>query len=109
MTINEYQKICTETAVYPEQNTVIGLTYVTLGLASEAGEVAGVMKKFYRGDFYRDEFEAKMLSELGDVAWYLAQAATELGISLSHIFGANVEKLQMRKERGVIKGSGDDR
>ena len=55
----------------------------------------------------KDADEVK--KELGDVLWYLANLANDLGYSLSEIAENNIEKLESRKERGVIQGSGDNR
>lgn len=98
-----YQDFTDETAIYPEEK---GLEYVALGLASEAGEFAGKVKKMIRDNKY--DLDA-MVAELGDVLWYVARAAAELDLHLSDIAQENVEKLKSRMERGKLKGSGDDR
>lgn len=41
--------------------------------------------------------------------WYVAGLADTLGYKLSDVAGGNVDKLSSRKERGVLKGSGDNR
>ena len=51
----------------------------------------------------------ELKKELGDVLWYVAQLATELGLSLRDIAGANIEKLRSRMDRGKLGGSGDNR
>jgi len=51
----------------------------------------------------------EIAKELGDVLWYLAQMASELGASLEDVARGNIEKLRSRKERGMISGSGDNR
>lgn len=87
------------------------IVYPTLGLANEAGEVAGKVKKLFRdkgGQIGEADREA-LKQELGDVLWYLAQIATELGLSLQEIAEANLDKLFSRLERGQIKGEGDNR
>lgn len=53
----------------------------------------------------RDE----LVKELGDEMWYCAAKATELGVTLEEVCQTNIEKLASRQERGVIKGSGDER
>jgi NTP pyrophosphatase (non-canonical NTP hydrolase) len=50
-----------------------------------------------------------MGKELGDVLWYVAQVATELGLDLDAIAEGNIEKLLSRQRRGVLSGSGDNR
>jgi len=87
------------------------IVYPTLGLANEAGEVAGKVKKIFRdkGGAISDEDRAALKSELGDVLWYLAQICTELDLSLDEVAAANLEKLFSRLERGEIGGEGDTR
>ena len=48
-------------------------------------------------------------SEAGDCFWYLVMMLKELGLNPSDILQQNIDKLQSRKERNVIKGSGDNR
>ena len=103
MNFKEYQKKAVEFAIYPEAYKVI---YPTLGLCGEAGEVAEKVKKQVRdGNFNRHE----VAKELGDVLWYLANLANDIGYSLSEVAAINVDKLQSRKDRNVISGSGDNR
>ena len=87
------------------------LVYPTLGLANEAGEVAGKIKKIFRdkgGQVSEEDREALKL-ELGDVLWYLTQICTELNLTLQEVAAANLEKLFSRLERGQIHGDGDTR
>lgn len=108
-TFNGYQQATAQTAKYPPEQA---LEYLSLGIASEAGEVAGKMKKWIRdGDskMTREEWVQAMSSEIGDVLWYAARLADELGLSLSQIAEDNMDKLLDRKARGVIGGSGDNR
>jgi NTP pyrophosphatase (non-canonical NTP hydrolase) len=87
------------------------IVYPTLGLANEAGEVAGKVKKIFRdkgGQITEDDRQA-LKGELGDVLWYLAQICTELDLTLEEVARANLEKLFSRQERGQIRGEGDDR
>lgn len=111
-TFTEYQEATGNTAVYPEVGTgsIIAVNYCALGL-SEAGEVQGKVKKAWRDDnaVITPERKEAILSEVGDVLWYLSQLANELGVSLGSIAEENIAKLASRKERGVISGSGDNR
>jgi NTP pyrophosphatase (non-canonical NTP hydrolase) len=103
-----YQSASKGFAIYPQQSAI---EYVTLGLASEAGEVAGKIKKVLRdrqGDFTAEDVEA-IGAELGDTLWYVAQLATELGLDLDQIATDNIQKLSDRQVRNVLKGSGDRR
>lgn len=109
MDFSDYQTKARDTAQYP----VIGhrVIYPTLGLANEAGEVAGKIKKIFRdkGGVIGPEELRALEAELGDVLWYLAQVATELGLSLDVIADHNIAKLLDRKSRDAIHGDGDDR
>ena len=98
-----YQDFTDSTAIYPPEK---GLEYTALGLASEAGEFAGKVKKMIRDKTYDTD---AMIAELGDVLWYVARAAAELDVHLSDVAKDNVEKLKSRMERNKIGGSGDDR
>ena len=108
MDLSEYQRQSRRTAEYPR---AAWLAYPALGLAGEAGEVAEHAKKAIRDDDGKvsDERRAAMSKELGDVLWYVAQLASELGLELDDIAAQNLEKLFSRQARGVLSGSGDDR
>ena len=108
MDINEYQNKARETAQYPAEH---GLTYCTLGLAGEAGEVADKIKKIIRDKncVVSEEDRMELAKELCDVFWYLANLSFELNLALDFVANKNVEKLMSRKERGVISGEGDNR
>lgn len=99
----EYQHKAVSFAVYPATHKVL---YPTLGLCGEAGEVAEKVKKQVRdGVFNRHE----VAKELGDVLWYLTNTCNDIGYNLEEIAAMNIKKLQSRKDRDVIKGSGDNR
>lgn len=87
------------------------IVYPTLGLANEAGEVAGKVKKIFRDKNGRisEEDRQALKGELGDVLWYLAQICTELDLTLEEVAEANLTKLFSRLERDTIKGDGDNR
>lgn len=108
MDLSDYQHQSRRTAEYPRD---AWLAYPALGLAGEAGEVAEHAKKAIRDDHgtVSDERRAAMAKELGDVLWYVAQLATELGLDLDKIAKQNLEKLLSRQQRGVLNGDGDDR
>ena len=109
MDFGEYQHLSRRTAVYPDAGS--NLTYPALGLCGEAGEVAEKVKKAIRDDGgeLTEARRAALSGELGDVLWYVAQVATEAGLELDEIAGANLDKLLSRQERDVLQGSGDDR
>ncbi|HEY2182066.1 MAG TPA: nucleoside triphosphate pyrophosphohydrolase family protein [Solirubrobacteraceae bacterium] len=108
MELSEYQRLSRSTAEYPRQEA---LTYPALGLAGEAGEFADHAKKVIRddgGEVTPQRREA-MAKELGDVLWYVAQLASELGLELEQVAKDNLDKLLSRQRRGVLSGSGDER
>lgn len=82
-----------------------------LGLAEEAGEVAGKLKKVYRDNngVFTDEIKLAIVLELGDCLWYLTRIAVRLGFSLARVALENTLKLRSRRARGVTAGSGDHR
>jgi len=109
MTAELYEYQASKTAIFPKEKA---LEYLALGLTSEAGEVAGKVKKLIRDGADVEGFEMKKIaiaSEVGDVLWYCALMAKEVGIPLNTIMQMNLEKLHSRKERGTLKGSGDNR
>ena len=103
-----YQEAAKTTAVYPGRGEG-NYTYPALGLAGETGEICEKIKKVIRDDggVISDEKRALLGKELGDVLWYVATLASELGLDLSAIAQDNLDKLAGRKERGQIHGSGD--
>ncbi len=109
MDLNKYQKESRKTAVYPSPGK--NYIYPTLGLAGEAGEVAGKISKVVRDDKGKISKEVKedLKKELGDVLWFVAQLSTELKLSLSDVAKANLEKLKSRAKRNKLHGSGDNR
>ena len=108
MKINDYQKAALVTAVYPEEQRII---YPALGMNGEAGEVADKVKKVIRDNnsaFSEDKLR-EIAKEVGDVLWYCATMAHDIGYTLEEIAQMNIDKLQSRYERGKISGSGDNR
>jgi mazG family pyrophosphatase domain protein len=108
MTLNEFQKAALETAVYPKEYKVI---YPALGITGEAGECSDKVKKVIRdnnGEF-TDDRKREIAKEIGDVLWYCATLAHDIGYSLEEIGEMNVEKLRSRKERNKLNGNGDNR
>tara|TARA_R100001377_G_scaffold32179_1_gene17570 strand:- start:221 stop:604 length:384 start_codon:yes stop_codon:yes gene_type:complete len=78
-----------------------------LGIVGEAGEVAEKLKKSLRDGATFDKEGVKL--ELGDVLYYIAITANGIGSNLQEIAELNIKKLNSRKERGVLQGSGDNR
>ena len=108
MTLNEYQQKALETAVYPQEYKVI---YPALGLTGEAGECSDKVKKVIRdnnGEFTVEK-NVEIAKEIGDVLWYCATLANDIGFDLETIGQMNYDKLHSRQERGMLHGSGDNR
>lgn len=108
MNINDYQTQASKTA---KDSIKHSLPYAVLGLASEAGELAGKLKKILRDRGGKPNYEdvQSLRAEVGDCLWYVAQVCTAMGDSLETIAEDNLAKLADRQERGVIGGSGDNR
>ena len=106
--LDMYQKVAKTTAIYPREQAII---YPTLGLTGEAGEVANKVKKIIRddGNKINEGLVQEISAEIGDCLWYIAILADDVGVKLSDIANANLEKLFKRKEKGTLHGSGDDR
>jgi NTP pyrophosphatase (non-canonical NTP hydrolase) len=110
MTFDEYQKQALTTAIqHPDPQ--MDKTIWAMGVAGEAGEVIEKWKKIvaYRDGVVTEEDKAELGKELGDVVWYIAVLANSLGLSFDEIMQTNVEKLQSRQKRDVLKGQGDNR
>lgn len=102
-----FQSLASKTAIYPENLKIL---YPALGLAGEAGEVANKVKKIYRDEKeLTDEVKEEIGKEIGDVMWYCAALATDLGLDLNKIGSDCIKRLENRKKNGTIKGDGDDR
>ena len=112
LSFTDYQLASGETAIYPRSGSgdITAVSYCALGLG-ETGEVQGKVKKIIRDNagVITDEVRKEIGKELGDVLWYVSQLASELDLSLEQIAQGNLDKLNSRKERGVLTGSGDNR
>lgn len=108
MNANEYQTKTLETAIYPDAGlgSSTELYYLAMGVASEAGEIAGKVKKLLRDGSYDS---VAIMHEVGDVLWYCARLSDALGFELEDVMQVNYAKLTRRKNNGTIKGSGDTR
>ena len=97
MTINEYQKLAM-TTLNPELSQKDVLINGVMGLCGESGEAIDIVKKHLAQGHELDR--DKLIKELGDVAWYLAETATALGVDLEEILRTNIEKLKKRYPDG---------
>ena len=97
MTIDEYQKLAMTTlnpSLSPKDILINGV----MGLCGEAGEAIDLVKKHLSQGHELNR--AQLIQELGDVAWYLAETATALDVSLEEVLCLNIEKLRKRYPQG---------
>ena len=93
MDVDKYQELAMRT-LNPEIDKKELILNASMGLCGESGEVIDLVKKYlFQGHDLDDE---KLIKELGDVAWYLAEAATALNVNLSEILEKNIKKLEKR-------------
>ena len=97
MTGNEYQRLAM-TTLNPELSKKDVLINSVMGLCGESGEAIDIVKKWLAHGHELDREHLK--KELGDIAWYLAEAATALDMDLEEILQANIDKLKKRYPQG---------
>ena len=126
--INDYAKFvdkCTsaesrETSAFQQRITALSVMHPevdwsrlmtsAIGMLAESGEFTEIMKKiFFQGKEMNEGNRYHMKRELGDVLWYIAAIARDIGYELDTIAEMNLEKLADRKARGTIQGNGDNR
>lgn len=103
MNMKAYQDMAAKTAIY---NSTHQILYPALGLVGEAGEVANKVKKMMRDGVFDRE---AVVSELGDVMWYIAALCRDLNVEMNDVALDNLKKLYDRMQRGTIQGNGDNR
>jgi LPXTG-motif cell wall-anchored protein len=79
MTVNEYQKLAM-TTLNPALSKKDVLINGVMGLCGESGEAIDIVKKHLAQGHPLDR--EKLIKELGDIAWYLAETATALDVTL---------------------------
>lgn len=116
ITFDAYSEIARQSDFYPkvdrphpDPNKLVERlpVYPALAMAGECGEFSEKVKKAWRDGTPLDR--AAALKELGDVLWYIDAAAKDLGYTLDEVAEANLNKIQSRRARGVLTGSGDNR
>ena len=105
LTLDAYQEQAKATAVYP---AYAAFPYLFAGLAGEVGELSSIYAKWCRMDQAFLNMSG-LRAELGDVLWFVAMLAHELGYDLSTVAANNLDKLADRANRGKLKGNGDNR
>ena len=104
--LSEYQEFTPTTSIYPKEYEE---EYLLCGLASETGELLGSFKKAIRDDWTDEQLSESILSEAGDILWYLSLILKTFNYTFEDAMLNNMIKLKSRKEREVLKGSGDYR
>ncbi len=97
MNINDYQALAM-TTLNPALSRKEVLINSVMGLCGESGEAIDIVKKWLAQGHELDK--EHLAKELGDIAWYLAEAATALDIPLEDILQANLDKLKKRYPEG---------
>ena len=97
MTIHDYQKLAM-TTLNPTLSKKDVLINGVMGLCGESGEAIDIVKKhLHQGHDLDNE---KLIKELGDIAWYLAEVAYALDVKLDDVFQQNIDKLKARYPMG---------
>ena len=78
-----------------------------MGLCGESGEAIDIVKKWLMQGYELDK--EHLVRELGDVAWYLAEAATALDVPLEAVFQGNLDKVRRRFPNGFDTGASVNR
>ena len=110
MNVNEYQELAM-TTLNPQLNKKDVLINSVMGLCGESGETIDIVKKWLAQGHELDK--ERLAKELGDIAWYLAEAATALDMPLEQILQANIDKLKKRYpdgfevKRSLVRLEGD--
>ena len=106
MRVNDYQKAAMAT-LNPALDKKDVLINSVMGLCGESGEAIDIVKKWLmQGHELNKEH---LVKELGDVAWYLAEAATALDIPLEAVFQGNLDNLRQRFPNGFDTGASVNR
>lgn len=106
MIINEYQRLAMKT-LNQSLNKKEVLINSVMGLCGESGEAIDIVKKWMAHGHELDKDH--LAKELGDIAWYLAEAATALDMDLEDILQANIEKLKKRYPEGFSSSASVNR
>ena len=113
MDFNEYQKLAatTDVGTAAQDNIKPGWLYYILGIGGETGELIETVKKHFRDDYGKMTTERmdSIISEAGDIMWYLARLCSMFNIEFEEVFVTNCLKLAERKKKNMIHGDGDNR
>lgn len=106
-TLNQLLLRTRQTARFPRGNE---RDYLVIALAGEVGELANVHKKMLREGISPERSQAmlaQLIDELGDVLWYVAALADNLGVDLETVNVVNTEKLNLRNGINASSSSYD--
>ena len=100
MDLDEYQSQALNTEQKPKLSAMAEVVPF-LGLAGETGELLNEYKKYIRDGSAHERFRDRLKEELGDLLWYLADAAGKFNLLLSDVAAINLTKVRERwGERG---------
>ncbi len=97
MTGKDYQKLAM-TTLNPALDKRDVLINAVMGLCGESGEAIDIVKKHLHQGHALDR--EKLIKELGDIAWYLAEACHALDTDLDTVLEGNITKLKARYPQG---------
>lgn len=106
MTVNEYQRLALST-LNPQLDKDQMLINSVMGLCGESGEAIDIVKKWFAQGHELDR--TALLEELGDIAWYLAEAARALDSDLESVLSSNIAKLKRRYPNGFSAENSQNR
>ena len=100
--LSDYQKMCKKTAGLSDGVDMKMKEIMTwgLGIAGEAGDVAGCIKKTYSHG--KDDHIAGIRENLGDTMWYIAMICNFYGWDWGEVLKENIEKLAKRYPKGFF-------
>lgn len=106
MTLEEYEQLTART-LNPALTRDQRLLDAAAGLAEEAGEVLGLVRKHLFMNHPLDV--ARVTTELGDALWCLTTIAGAVGVSLEDVAAGNIAKLRKRYPNGYTDGASTKR
>jgi len=79
------------------------LLTAAVGINAEGGEFMEIVKKMiFQGKPWNEDNKDHLITELGDMMWYVMQACIALEVPIDYVIGRNVEKLEKRYPGGAF-------